>query len=103
YSTRERGYLHPFPTRRSSDLEVVAGAGQAGGRGAGHRDICLWSSLGEEDVVPRNDANPPLPSFPGEYVLTEIAPDDLTKSVKPRSEEHTSELQSPYDLVCRLL
>src|SRR5207248_6864321 len=22
---------------------------------------------------------------------------------KPRSEEHTSELQSPYDLVCRLL
>src|SRR5437867_483703 len=24
-------------------------------------------------------------------------------SVQPRSEEHTSELQSPYDLVCRLL
>src|SRR5437867_7201636 len=23
--------------------------------------------------------------------------------VQPRSEEHTSELQSPYDLVCRLL
>src|SRR5207248_11068264 len=23
--------------------------------------------------------------------------------VRPRSEEHTSELQSPYDLVCRLL
>src|SRR5437867_8879657 len=23
--------------------------------------------------------------------------------VEPRSEEHTSELQSPYDLVCRLL
>src|SRR5437867_5393032 len=28
------------------------------------------------------------------------ADDYLTK---PRSEEHTSELQSPYDLVCRLL
>src|SRR5437867_8841951 len=23
--------------------------------------------------------------------------------IQPRSEEHTSELQSPYDLVCRLL
>src|SRR5207248_11628810 len=26
-----------------------------------------------------------------------------TESRDPRSEEHTSELQSPYDLVCRLL
>src|SRR5207248_11496635 len=26
-----------------------------------------------------------------------------TSSRRPRSEEHTSELQSPYDLVCRLL
>src|SRR5437867_5484805 len=25
------------------------------------------------------------------------------RRMKPRSEEHTSELQSPYDLVCRLL
>src|SRR5437867_8471788 len=28
---------------------------------------------------------------------------ELHTSVQPRSEEHTSELQSPYDLVCRLL
>src|SRR5438094_2010378 len=27
----------------------------------------------------------------------------LIKQLQPRSEEHTSELQSPYDLVCRLL
>src|SRR5437867_6610767 len=25
------------------------------------------------------------------------------EKLRPRSEEHTSELQSPYDLVCRLL
>src|SRR5207248_9867405 len=31
---------------------------------------------------------------------TQIAQDD---DAWPRSEEHTSELQSPYDLVCRLL
>src|SRR5437867_10741211 len=28
---------------------------------------------------------------------------DRLNYVSPRSEEHTSELQSPYDLVCRLL
>src|SRR5437867_10794039 len=27
----------------------------------------------------------------------------IRREVLPRSEEHTSELQSPYDLVCRLL
>src|SRR5437867_9045390 len=28
---------------------------------------------------------------------------NVNADVVPRSEEHTSELQSPYDLVCRLL
>src|SRR5207248_9018565 len=28
---------------------------------------------------------------------------DAQEGKRPRSEEHTSELQSPYDLVCRLL
>src|SRR5207248_5679120 len=28
---------------------------------------------------------------------------DAACQIEPRSEEHTSELQSPYDLVCRLL
>src|SRR6266516_7226500 len=31
------------------------------------------------------------------------APDGHTLLIETRSEEHTSELQSPYDLVCRLL
>src|SRR5699024_11712665 len=31
------------------------------------------------------------------------ADDYLTKPFEPRSEEHTSELQSRFDLVCRLL
>src|SRR5437867_7568542 len=34
--------------------------------------------------------------------LTFTSPDETT-GVLERSEEHTSELQSPYDLVCRLL
>jgi formate hydrogenlyase subunit 6/NADH:ubiquinone oxidoreductase subunit I len=36
----------------------------------------------------RTDANPPMPSFPGDYVLTEIAPDDLGKAVKPKQFLH---------------
>src|SRR5688572_27093673 len=29
-----------------------------------------------------SDANPPLPTFPGEYVLQAVSPDQLAKSVK---------------------
>src|SRR5690242_8509045 len=36
----------------------------------------------------RTDANPPMPSFPGDYVLTEIEPDALGKSVKPKQFLH---------------
>ena len=36
----------------------------------------------------KTDANPPMPSFPGEYVLQEIASDDLSKSVKPKQFLH---------------
>src|SRR5437867_10128954 len=32
-----------------------------------------------------------------------LFPDDRVRFLGSRSEEHTSELQSPYDLVCRLL
>src|SRR5437867_5051284 len=42
-------------------------------------------------------AAPPLPGV--ERVL---ASEPMNQG-EPRSEEHTSELQSPYDLVCRLL
>src|SRR5438132_5446362 len=37
---------------------------------------------------------------PHEYI---VALESLQDSVEPRSEEHTSELQSHSDLVCRLL
>ena len=36
----------------------------------------------------RNDANPPMPAFPGEYVLAEISPDQLGRSVKPKQFIH---------------
>src|SRR5699024_12246271 len=62
--------LHPFPTRRSSDLVVLTRSGS----------ICVSFELREPEC----------------YSLT---PEDIDR----RSEEHTSELHSRFDLVCRLL
>ena len=38
--------------------------------------------------MPKTDANPPMPSFPGDYLLQEVTPDDLGKSVKPKQFLH---------------
>jgi ferredoxin len=34
--------------------------------------------------MPRTDANPPLPFFPGDYLLTEVESEYLARSVKPK-------------------
>src|SRR5699024_11421820 len=70
--------LHSFPTRRSSDLrerEEERGEARTEGRRVGH----------------------PL------LVDGDRAADRLGDPYAFRSEEHTSELQSRFDLVCRLL
>src|SRR5207249_11179905 len=78
---------HSFPTRRSSDLVrpggVCASADRRrrGGAGARHRPA------GAASVLDR--------------VLQSVLCDGRTWG--GRSEEHTSELQSRFDLVCRLL
>src|SRR5437867_6510006 len=85
-STRD---LHSFPTRRSSDLEegsrlVVEDRGDAIVFRPVARLEDLGGSLSKTTTLER---------------MLKI----LDESRKDRSEEHTSELQSPYDLVCRLL
>src|SRR5437762_6996163 len=78
-----------FPTRRSSDLlgTVLDGVGR-GGVEQRYEDV-LRGKPGRE-VAARDNAGKQIP---GEVVPVE----------NPRSEEHTSELQSPMYLVCRLL
>src|SRR5699024_12720963 len=71
--------LHSFPTRRSSDLDLLEG-------GFGCLDV-------KGIVVVLRQHLQPLCSG------CRIADGDLFL----RSEEHTSELQSRFDLVCRLL
>src|SRR5437868_13688778 len=79
YDFRALRDLHSFPTRRSSDLRVsyhrVGGIRQAAALLIGTDKHAAWVRPG----------------------LIAMVGDD------ERSEEHTSELQSRFDLVCRLL
>src|SRR5437764_8075704 len=71
--------IHSFPTRRSSDLQ------------------CRFGALGRSTVRQRSVVE-------ALRMLMELArgPQPPAKP-RRRSEEHTSELQSPMYLVCRLL
>src|SRR5699024_12152137 len=70
-------YIHSFPTRRSSDLQGLRSL----------RDLTQHLTTRADD--------------------SHAPPVTLSPKGKPnllgRSEEHTSELQSRFDLVCRLL
>src|SRR5207248_11111710 len=87
--------LHSVPTRRSSDLVPQ----YRGSRG--------FSVMGKGMPMPAGPPPPRQPAVHGRQVklLRLESPYGSVGRFQPeeRSEEHTSELQSPYDLVCRLL
>src|SRR5256885_6762115 len=82
----------PFPTRRSSDL---------------------WPPMGEADGITLRELrvlDGPNLYFTRPAIKLTLGvgswlglPDERAKRLARRSEEHTSELQSPCNLVCRLL
>src|SRR5207248_6203320 len=91
-------HRHSSPTRRSPDLVVALVlvalaevAGQLGGDRVTGRDVGFLGEL----------IDPPLEVVHVRRRLL-VGRDRLAHLLR-RSEEHTSELQSPYDLVCRLL
>src|SRR5260370_14419487 len=78
-----RSTLFPYTTLfRSGSAPMPAAPLPPGG-------ILSWASVRRKISCTR--CNPPLPAFDGRLPKTE------------RSEEHTSELQSHLNLVCRLL
>src|SRR5205807_10495651 len=102
-TSRPPHHLHSFPTRRSSDLRarMMRGIGDA---------------LGPLLTIPPTVCLLVNPGIPVEtksvFAKMNIAPGTATGFVRhpelypkmqTRSEEHTSELQSPCNLVCRLL
>src|SRR5437764_4723179 len=83
YCSRHHRDLHSFPTRRSSDLALTGGAELRAGYFADLLPAFLAVKGGADVVLAMNQ--------------------DAMVSKSDRSEEHTSELQSPMYLVCRLL
>src|SRR5699024_12690520 len=82
HSSADLRDLHSFPTRRSSDLLSVV---------VDHLDRLQVGVHPEPAGEPGGAAG-------GQHV---VRPGDVV--TERRSEEHTSELQSRFDLVCRLL
>src|SRR5699024_12736952 len=90
--------LHSFPTRRSSDLPPPP----PNSSGNGNPIIpispnCLKISNGKVPVRSRSTAPGATSSVENSRIIF------LIIDCSSRSEEHTSELQSRFDLVCRLL
>src|SRR5207249_11362486 len=99
-SDRGRRDLHSFPTRRSSDLARPVGAHSMHFTPLARRIIRIeFTSV----VLPT--PGPPVMTTTRFATAIFTASRWLGARVLPvcRSEEHTSELQSRFDLVCRLL
>src|SRR5206468_5716349 len=84
--------LHSFPTRRSSDLGVII---RFVGLGVRKRSGCALLRLSCRMLFGEIRQGMPWSNLQQQHVA--LAEQRL------RSEEHTSELQSRSDLVCRLL
>src|SRR5438552_10653100 len=101
YSYGAHQDLHSFPTRRSSDLSNA----RAAAAGLDPRVALLWKQQMEGQPVIRVAAGPQ----PSSVSLSDGTadrqphPQAIALGREERSEEHTSELQSPDHLVCRLL
>src|SRR5690242_21455083 len=92
--------LHSFPTRRSSDLlDSVDGAGN------GDQTVrpASQKSPSERGSAEGEPAEPPVTSVADERPDPEAGQREASGIGHYRSEEHTSELQSHVNLVCRLL
>src|SRR5699024_12150802 len=95
--TRYHPDLRSFPTRRSSDL-LILDALRATVRGS-ELDLSLPDGLSGWVSAPHGVTSQVRQTHPDTVELM------CTARLDPlgRSEEHTSELQSRFDLVCRLL
>src|SRR5690606_41943349 len=88
----EHPSIHSFPTRRSSDLPALR--------------LCWPGDHMPGPFLRRAETEegfyrPPIRD--GGQMIMKASPITSSMGIGPRSEEHTSELQSRENLVCRLL
>src|SRR5699024_11601622 len=97
---RHPSVLHSFPTRRSSDLRLQRSQLTAA-RGSVRCGACLQVFNAASQI----SSEPAQPIVQPNVSTLTATPEHITDTAQPeaRSEEHTSELQSRFDLVCRLL
>src|SRR5207249_8182412 len=96
-------YLHSFPTRRSSDLMLlvkVALSDMGFVLGVTEATVLEWLRRAAQKA---HEINAHLLR---DLPVTQVQLDEMwnfirRKHAQQRSEEHTSELQSRFDLVCR--
>src|SRR5699024_12684383 len=96
YRPADPPLFHSFPTRRSSDLGSLITSDDPVG---------LIESVADEIETLDGVADIPLatPNETADTGIIQVVPTGAPDSFGVRSEEHTSELQSRFDLVCRLL
>src|SRR5699024_12009832 len=97
YGSAHPRHLHSFPTRRSSDLAMLELCKK---RTAGLEDFEYM--IGHTGIKQGEDLRRACKKAFGQEPLTIFELGGVV-SANTRSEEHTSELQSRFDLVCRLL
>src|SRR5206468_9154555 len=97
HRSRTHPHLHSFPTRRSSDLSL----GRGGPRAVGVRIVGLPADVVHVELVEQLHPDPIFDEAAQDALAEQFARPEALRLV--RSEEHTSELQSRSDLVCRLL
>src|SRR5207244_10979501 len=93
--------LHAFPTRLSSDLDGKQLIDFLKKRYPGATLKCVYESCAWGFNLQRQ-----LTAADIDCIVVhagDVPGSDKEKKNKPRSEEHTSELQSPDHIVCRLL
>src|SRR5207249_11706123 len=102
-SSCDHRHLHSFPTRRSSDLFAELDRLHA----RGHRFTAISEERGEVAFGDSSGIVVVIDPLDGSLNARRTLPShslSLAVASGPtmRSEEHTSELQSRFDLVCRL-
>src|SRR5207247_4565663 len=93
-------HLHPFPTRRPSDLTARWTSCAVAPSRIVSRAAAKYSSYASSIRLESADGSP---GQMAREISTQCPPGPASRRRTRRSEEHTSELQSRVDIVCRLL